>query len=293
MVVLPEFPFSSHGFRHSHGAKQHYLDEGSGPVVVMLHGNPTWSYYYRNLVHALRGTHRCVVPDHIGMGWSDKPDDAHYTYSLQQRVDDLDALLASLDLGNRITLVVHDWGGMIGFAWACRHPERIARLVILNTAAFPLPDGVKLPALIRVGRGAALGPLLMQRLNALARGATRLAVKHALPREIRAAYLAPYGTPAERLAILRFVQDIAVSPTDRGFDLARQVGESLPQFASRPALLGWGMSDPVFDERFLREFRRALPGAEVHEYEDCGHYVLEDARERLIPAITQFLARTA
>jgi len=293
MMQLPEYPFSPRCFRHAHGANQRYLDEGAGPVVVMLHGNPTWSYYYRHLVLALRGSHRCIVPDHIGMGWSDKPDDAHYTYSLPQRVADLDALIASLDLGDRITLVVHDWGGLIGFAWACRYPERVARLVILNTAAFPLPDGVKLPALLRASRGATLGPLLLQRLNALARGATRLAVKHAMPREVRAAYLAPYGTAADRLAILRFVQDIAVSPTDRGFELAREIGAKLPQFATRPALVGWGMADPVFDARFLGEFRRALPAAEVHEYAGCGHYVLEDARDQLIPDITRFLARTA
>ena len=290
---LPEYPFTPHFFTHAHGAKQHYLDEGprAGEVVLMLHGNPTWSYYYRNVVLALRDQRRCVVPDHVGMGWSDKPDDSRYTYSLQQRVDDLDALVASLDLGGRITLVVHDWGGMIGFAWACRHPERIARLVVLNTAAFPMPHDKTLPSLLRLGRDSRFGAWLIEKHNAFARGATHLAVKHGMATDIRDAYLAPYDTPANRISTLRFVQDIPLSASDRGYDLVRDTGTRLPQFADRPALIGWGLKDFVFDAKFLREFRRALPNAEVHEYADAGHYVLEDARDRLIPAIVGFLDR--
>ena len=292
-TTLPEYDFTPHFFPHAHGARQHYLDEGprAGEVVLMLHGNPTWSYYYRHVVNALRDTRRCVVPDHIGMGWSDKPDDSRYTYSLQQRVDDLDALVASLDLGDRITLVVHDWGGMIGFAWACRHPERIARLVVLNTAAFPMPRDKSLPALLRLGRDSRFGAWLIEKHNAFARGATHLAVKHGMADEIRDAYQAPYDTPANRISTLRFVQDIPLSETDRGYDIVRATGEQLAQFADRPALIGWGLEDFVFDAKFLREFRRALPNAEVHEYADAGHYVLEDARDRLIPAIIVFLDR--
>ncbi|HTE55192.1 MAG TPA: alpha/beta fold hydrolase [Kofleriaceae bacterium] len=290
---LPGFPFAPRWFTQSHGAVQHYLDEGSGPVVLMVHGNPTWSYYYRDLIHALRDTHRCVVPDHIGMGWSDKPDDAHYDHSVQQRVDDLDALVASLGLGDRITMVVHDWGGMIGFAWACRHPDRIARLVVLNSGPFPIPDDKKVPFLLRVARTRLVGSLLVRRANAVAKGVTKQGVERALAPEVRKAYLAPYDSPDHRRAIHRFVQDIAVSPDHPGYALARETGDALAQFATRPALIGWGMADFVFDDKFLREFRRVLPQAEVHEYADAGHLVLEDARERLIPAIAEFLARTA
>ena len=130
---LPDYPFTPQRFQVRPGIAMSYLDEGprDGEVVLMLHGNPTWSYYWRHLVLALRGTHRCVVPDHIGMGLSDKPGDDRYEYSLQRRVDDLDAFVRGvIDAGGTtapaITLVVHDWGGMIGFAWACRHPQRIA-----------------------------------------------------------------------------------------------------------------------------------------------------------------------
>ncbi|MDH3999398.1 MAG: alpha/beta fold hydrolase, partial [Desulfuromonadales bacterium] len=118
-----DYPFENN-FLDLNGLKYHYLDEGQGDVVVMVHGNPSWSYYYRNLAKALRDDYRVIAPDHIGCGLSDKPGDDAYEYTLRQRVDDLDALLAHLDVNEKITLVVHDWGGMIGMAYAARYPER-------------------------------------------------------------------------------------------------------------------------------------------------------------------------
>ena len=130
-----QYPFTGN-LLDIQGLNYHYLDEGNGPPVVMVHGNPSWSFYYRNLVLALRDRYRCIVPDHIGCGLSDKPGDNRYDYTLSRRVDDLEALLEHLGIRENITLVVHDWGGMIGMAYAVRHPERIKRLVILNTGAF-------------------------------------------------------------------------------------------------------------------------------------------------------------
>ena len=145
----PDYPFVPRAFVRE-GHKQSYLDEGAGEPVLMLHGNPSWSYYYRHLVLGLRDRYRCIVPDHIGMGLSDKPDDEHYRYTLERRVEDLDALVRHLGEkrglpGRGLTLVLHDWGGMIGMAWAARRPESVSRLVILNTAAFPNPRGRSLP----------------------------------------------------------------------------------------------------------------------------------------------------
>src|SRR6476661_3104523 len=139
---LHEYPFAPHSFTRPHG-RMNYLDEGSGDPIIMLHGNPTWSFYYRNLVLALRGSYRCIVPDHIGCGLSDKPAETLYDYSLKSRIDDLERLVDTLELTEKITLVLHDWGGMIGMAYAVRHPERIARLVFLNTGAFHLPETKK------------------------------------------------------------------------------------------------------------------------------------------------------
>jgi pimeloyl-ACP methyl ester carboxylesterase len=121
------------------GLRYHYLDEGEGEPVVMLHGNPTRSFLYRTLVEALRPSYRTIVPDHIGCGRSDKPDDARYAYTLERRVADLEALLDQLRLDAGLTLVLHDWGGMIGMTYAARHPERISRLVILGR----LPCGIR------------------------------------------------------------------------------------------------------------------------------------------------------
>src|SRR6516165_91136 len=138
------YPFESHYF-DSNGLRLHYLDEGRGDPIVMLHGNPTWSFYFRNLVLALRGRHHCIVPDHIGCGLSDKPTAEQYDFSLKSRIDDLEQLLEHLNLRDNVTLVLHDWGGMIGMGYAVRHPERIRRLIVLNTAAFHKPAAKRLP----------------------------------------------------------------------------------------------------------------------------------------------------
>ncbi len=283
------FPFSPHHFDRGAGLKIHYLDEGSGPPVLMVHGNPSWSFYYRNLVLALRGTHRCIVPDHIGMGLSDKPGDAAYSYTLAQRIDDLDALVASLDLHEPLTLVVHDWGGMIGFGWAIRHPEQVSRLVILNTAAFPLPSGKRLPWLLKLAR-TALGALLVRGFNAFSWGAARVGcTRHPMPREISKGYRAPYDSWTNRVATLRFVQDIPLHLADPSYALVHHVAGNLESFKATPALIVWGGKDFVFDEGFLAEWREHLPGAKLRYLADAGHYVLEDAADEVIPLIADFV----
>lgn len=283
------YPFENHHFDRGAGIRMHYLDEGSGPPVVMVHGNPTWSFYYRRLVLALRGSHRCVVPDHVGMGLSDKPADDRYTYTLSQRVDDLEALLAHLGIEREVTLVVHDWGGMIGMAWAARHPERVARLVILNTAAFPLPSDKRFPWPLWLTR-TPLGTLLVRRFNAFSAVAARVCMTRApMPPEVRRAYTAPYDGWDERIATLRFVQDIPLGPRDRAWQTVKTTADALPSLAHLPALICWGDRDFVFDHAFLRQWERHLPDAEIVRFADAGHYVLEDAASEVIPRIERFL----
>jgi len=290
MVKKSLYPFQSH-FLDCQGLKYHYLDEGQGETVVMLHGNPTWSFYYRNLVLALRDSYRVIVPDHIGCGLSDKPVDSGYSFTLQQRVDDLAALLEDLGLREKITLVLHDWGGMIGMAYASRHPERIARLVILNTGAFPLPVAKKFPLALKIFRDTQFGVFLVQGLNAFARLAARIGCKrHPLNKELREAYCSPYDTWHHRIATLRFVQDIPLRPEDPGFALIQEVADGLHRFAALPTLICWGERDFVFDHHFRAEWQRRFPAAEVHSFADCGHYILEDAAEEVIPLIKQFLS---
>jgi pimeloyl-ACP methyl ester carboxylesterase len=288
---FPDYPFTPCAFVHANGLTQSYLDEGprDGEVVVMLHGNPSWSYYWRRLVLGLRDRYRCIVPDHIGMGLSDKPADDRYAYTLQSRVDDLDALLARLGVGDNLTLAVHDWGGMIGFGWALKNSRRVKRLVILNTGAFPLPKAKAMPWQVRLGRDSLLGAGLIRGFNAFAAGAAKHGVETPMPADVRRAYLAPYDSWANRIATLRFVQDIPLAAGDRAWPLVEEAGKRLHEFTDRPSLIGWGLRDFVFDRHFLDGFTGALPNADVHAFEDAGHYVLEDKRADLVPAIRAFL----
>lgn len=289
MVNPALYPFTGR-FLDRPGGRLHYLDEGTGDPVVMVHGNPTWSFHFRSLVLALRGEYRCVVPDHLGCGRSDKPTADQYDFSLTSRIDDLDALLA--DAGNRVTLVVHDWGGMIGLGWAARHPERVKRIVALNTAAFPLPSTKRLPRSLWLGRNTQLGEWLILQQNAFCRAAARWCVtRKPLPADVRAMYLAPYDTPAHRLAVLKFVQTIPLRDGDPGMDIVRHTAASLTKFPNTPTLLLWGLRDFVFDRHFLAEWQRRLPHAESHTWAACGHYLLEDAPDEAVAKVRDFLAR--
>ncbi len=288
-MTLPDYPFAPKRFDRGDGIEMSYLDEGQGHPVLMVHGNPTWSYYYRHLVLALRGNHRCIVPDHIGMGLSDKPDDSRYRYTLDSRVADLDSLMAKLEPSQPVTLIAHDWGGLIGLAWALKHPQRIARIVLLNTAGFTMPADKRLPGLLKLGRDSGLGALLIRGFNAFSAGATRLAVKKPMPAAERRAFTAPYDSWAHRIATLRFVQDIPLSATDPAWATVSELGQRLGEFAHTPALLLWGMQDFVFDHTCLREFRRAWPQARAVEYAEAGHYVLEDARAEVLAEVAAFL----
>ena len=286
------YPFEGARFDRGGGIRMHWIDEGAGDPVVFVHGNPTWSFYFRELVRDLSRDHRCIAVDHVGCGLSDKPGDDRYAYTLATRVADLDALLEHAGATSRVTLVLHDWGGMIGTAWAVRHPERVARIVLLNTAAFRLPKAKALPGLLRLARDFRAGAWLVERHNAFARAATRLAVtKTRLPEEVAAGLVAPYEAPGDRIATLRFVQDIPLAPGDRAWDTVVETEAKLGLLAGIPSLACWGVKDFVFDRHFLEVWERAWPRLEVHRFEQAGHYVLEDERDAIVPLVRDFLAR--
>jgi haloalkane dehalogenase len=286
------YPFESR-WLDLDGIQMHYLDEGprDAPIVLMVHGNPTWSFYYRNLVLALRDRYRCIVPDHVGCGLSDKPPDARYTYTLARRISDLGALMDHIQPMSPVNLIVHDWGGMIGFGWAAGRADQIAKMVIANTAAFPLPEEKKLPAALWLVRNTKLGALLVQGLNAFSGLAARVAFKKPVSAEIRKAYTSPYDSWDNRVATLRFVQDIPLKPGDPGYDIVEATGSSLHEFSSKPCLLAWGKKDFVFDLHFLNKWKKIFPRASVLSYPDCGHYIFEDAGQALTQAVSDFLDR--
>jgi haloalkane dehalogenase len=269
----------------------HYLDEGprDAPVVLMVHGNPTWSFYYRNLVLALRDRYRCIVPDHIGCGLSDKPGDDRYTYTLSQRISDLGALMDHIRPATPLHLVVHDWGGMIGFGWAIERPAQIGNMVIGNTAAFRMPAEKKLPATLKLVRNTKIGALLVQGLNAFSGIAARVAFKKPVSAGIRKAYTGPYDSWDNRIATLRFVQDIPLGPGDPSYGIVQRTEARLPEFAGKPCLLAWGGKDFVFDRHFLKQWQRIFPHAQLLEYADCGHYIFEDGGPSLMLAVREFL----
>jgi pimeloyl-ACP methyl ester carboxylesterase len=268
--------------------RYHYLDEGprDGPPVVMLHGNPTWSFYYRTLIPGISESYRVVVPDHVGCGLSDKPQD--YDYTLEQHIQNVEALIGRLGLKD-VTLAVHDWGGVIGMGYATRHVENVARFVIFNTAAFYQP---RLPLRIKVCRIPVLGDVLLRGLNVFARLALPLATHHRerLTQAVKAGYLAPYDSWRNRIAILRFVQDIPFEKQHRSRKTLDVIEANLYLFAEHPMLIVWGAEDFCFTvEHFMTEWQVRFPYAETRVVRDAGHYVVEDAHERIVPWILEFL----
>jgi len=280
------YPFESH-YLSLEGRKYHYLDEGTGDPLVMLHGNPTWSFHYRALIAEFRNTHRVIAPDHMGCGLSDKPQD--YPYTLERHIANLEALLDSLKL-ERTTLFLHDWGGAIGMGYAERHPERVKRFVIFNTAAYPAS---RIPFRINICKLPLVGALAVRGLNAFAGLAPAMACakQERMTPAVKAGYLAPYDSYAHRIALLRFVQDIPMSPAHPTYRLVEDIGMGLSAFQDRPMLIIWGERDWCFTTGFLAEWQKRFPQAEVRRVPDAGHYVVEDAHEQIIPWVREFFAK--
>jgi cis-3-alkyl-4-acyloxetan-2-one decarboxylase len=267
------YPFEPKRLVTVGGATLSYLDEGprSDEAVLMLHGNPTWSFFYRDVVRALAPNSRCIVPDHVGMGLSEKP--ADYDYSLETRIADIEALVASLGL-KRIHLIVHDWGGAIGFGFATRHPEMIGRIVILNTAAF---FSTHIPKRIALCRAGIFGKWLVRGLNGFAGPASWMSTVRPLESAVKRGFLFPYDSWANRIAVHRFVQDIPMKPNHATRPALDQIESGLPLLASREKIILWGGKDFCFNDHFLKRWCEIYPQALVHRYADAGHYVLEDA----------------
>nr|MBF0221191.1 alpha/beta fold hydrolase [Desulfobulbaceae bacterium] len=282
MTTLP-YGFTPETLRVN-GQTMSYLDEGKGPALVMVHGNPTWSYYYRNLVTRLKDRFRVIVPDHIGCGLSDKPQD--YAYTLENHINALTELIEHLGL-DEVSLVVHDWGGAIGFGYASRHPSAIKSLVVLNTAAFPLS---RMPMRIGVCRLPVVGELLVRGLNLFAGLAVEMAVKKPLSDEVASGYLYPYDSWHNRVAVHRFVMDIPMGPEHQSWPTLTDIEKKLPLFKETPMLLIWGGKDFCFNDLFYDQWRKRFPKAEYHYFPEAGHYVLEDALEEACSLIDAFFS---
>jgi haloalkane dehalogenase len=283
------YPFTSH-YLDVNGLKYHYIDEGSGDPIIMIHGNPTWSFYYRTLITSLSSQYRTIAPDHIGCGLSQKPDEKIYDYRLSSRVADLEALMGHLDLKRNITLVLHDWGGMIGMACAVKNPLRIGRIIILNTAAFLPPRGKRLPLRLRLVRNfTPLAAIAVLGFNLFSYGAMFMASHQGLKKEVKLGLTAPYNSWKNRIATLKFVQDIPLTDKDPSFGLVGRTDQNLKSLRDVPMLICWGQRDFVFDGDYLNEWRRRFPKAEVHTFSAAGHYILEDEPDGVLQRVENFL----
>ena len=280
-----EYPFESRRL-DLQGVGYHYVDEGSGPTILMVHGNPTWSFAWRAYIRELAADHRVIAVDHIGCGFSDKP--ADYCYRLDQHATNLVALIDRLEL-ERVTLCGHDWGGAIGMTAACRRPDQFARFILANTAAF---RSQRLPLRIAACRIPLLGALCVRGLNLFSRAALRMAVAHPerLSAAVRAGYLAPYDNWAHRVAVHRFVQDIPLRSAHPSYQTLADTEQGLAQSADHPVLLTWRERDWCFTLDFLAEFQERFPSARTLRFPDAGHFLFEDAPDEVLAGIRRFLA---
>lgn len=286
-----EYPFASNyldiGSHRIHYVDEQGVDAQDANPVLMVHGNPTWSFYWRQMIGVLSPRRRTVAIDHMGCGLSDKPSD--YDYCLENHVDNVCKLVDELDLKN-VTLMAHDWGGAIGLGALLARKERFKKVVLFNTGAFPPPY---IPFRIRVCRWPLIGKLGVQGLNMFARAATFMATeqKGGLPKSVAAGLLAPYDNWNNRIAIYNFVKDIPLSKSHRTWSVLDTIESRLKELSDWPIMMAWGMKDWCFRPECLDRFNSHWPNAEIHKIADAGHYVIEDAADFVHEKVEDFLGR--
>lgn len=279
----PDYPFK-HNYISVNGGQLHYVDEGEGSVILMVHGNPTWSFYFRKLISVLSAHYRVVAIDHMGCGLSDKPQ--NYPYTLSQHIENLDTLLNFLRI-DRFSLIVHDWGGPIGIGCGIRHLDALEKIVVMNSAAFRSSN---IPFRISLCRIPWLGEVIVRMFNGFAWPARFMAVKKKLEKSVSSAYISPYDNWENRVAIYNFVKDIPMRQGHPSYGPLVEIEQKLDQIKQLniPFLLLWGGKDFCFNDSFYREWGRRFPGAEKHYFADGGHYVLEDKFSEIGPIILDF-----
>lgn len=284
--MYPDYSFEPH-YLEIDGNKLHYIDEGQGPVVILVHGNPTWSYYYRHLIALLAKNFRVIAPDNIGCGFSDKPLD--YSYTLKNHTANLRELIAHLNI-EKYSLVLHDWGGAIGLGSVVGKNEALENLVLLNTAAF---RSKLIPLRIRICKLPYVGEVIVRLFNGFAWPATFMAVTRKMKDEVARAYIAPYNNWNNRIATHRFVKDIPLSTSHASYDQLLLVENNLSSIKDLevPVQIIWGGKDFCFNDTFFNEWKDRFPNAETTYFEDGGHYILEDKRDEALSLINEFLGK--
>jgi haloalkane dehalogenase len=279
-VDSERYPFAPRALDVGMGTMR-YVDEGAGAPVVMVHGTPTWSFLYRDLIKALRDRYRCVVPDHLGFGLSDKPLGA--SYRPQDQAARLTTLIETLGLKD-ITLMVHDFGGPIGLSYAIEHPANVTRLVLFNTWMWSLAGDRQMRWIGRAFAGR-VGRLLYERWAFSVNVIFRRAVgdRSRYTSDVHAQYAGPLRDPAARHATWIYARELLGSSAWYDALWARR-----DRIARIPAMLVWGMKDPAF-ARCLPRWRSLFPQAEVIELPHVGHAPMEERGPEIAPGIARFL----
>jgi cis-3-alkyl-4-acyloxetan-2-one decarboxylase len=283
------FPFEARYARVAPDLRLHYVEEGDGAPVLLLHGNPTWSFLYRRFIPLLaEAGHRAIAVDHMGFGRSDRPP-GHERYTMRNHVENLLAFVRELDLRD-LTLVMQDWGGPIGFGAAVEEPDRVARLVLMNTGVGVFPSGTPMP-FHDPFRQRGLGELLCLGANLFVEamfGGMRS--ENATPL-VAEAYRAPFPDYYSRVPILAFVRDVPIGHDHPTAPYMKEVAERMVAL-ERPTLVVWGLRDRTFPPPLLDVWRGVYPHAEVLELPDARHYLQEDEPEAITARLVDFLART-
>ncbi|MBD3275024.1 MAG: alpha/beta fold hydrolase [Candidatus Marinimicrobia bacterium] len=279
-----QFIWQDHYYSTPHG-RMHYVDKGSGPVLLFLHGNPTWSFMYRRFIAALSNQYRCIAPDYLGFGLSDKP----HTFSY--RPEDHAEIIArfiSDQVPDSFTLIVHDWGGPIGLSYALENPERIDGIIVFNSWMWSLASIPRFKMLSALHAGW-LGEILTRRLN--------LFVKFIMPAGfarydrvtpgIRAAYRHPFQDPQTREGVRVFPEALMASDA-----WLRSLWAKRSNLSGVPALILWGMQDRAFRTAQLNTWSRVFAAPKVHRLENIGHYAPEESGELAVPVIQEFIRNT-
>ncbi|NMC62643.1 MAG: alpha/beta fold hydrolase [SAR324 cluster bacterium] len=277
-------PFKSH-YLEVAGYDMHYLDEGQGPVIVLLHGNPTWSFMFRGLIEVLKSEFRVIAPDYIGLGLSDRVHER--SFRAIERTDQVEEFLDALKI-DQFSLVMHDWGGSIGSMVAIRNPSRVEKLVYFNTT---LTEIESLPELIKRATTPVVGKILTKYSTSFLRLLTEMGSSKRLSHEVKQAYLLPYRSTADRQAIWDFVADIPFNNEHPSHGDLVLLGEKLPLLEAKPVQIVWGLKDPCFHREMLSKVARHFPQAEVLELPEASHLLLEDAIEKVSRAVLGFLMK--
>jgi haloalkane dehalogenase len=282
-VDRAEYPFTPRYLKLDAGT-MHYVDEGAGRPIVMVHGTPDWSFVYRHLVKALSPRFRCIAADNIGFGLSDKPRD--YSYWPDQQAKNLRSLIETLGLKD-ITLVLHDFGGPFGLAYAIERPENVRSLILMNTWMWSLRGD---PHYERAGKlfGGALGRFLYLRLNFSARVIMKhaMADKSRLPARIHRQYIRALPSASDRAGTWAYAR--AVIGASEWYD--RLWGQR-DRIRHTPALILWGMKDIAFREKELRRLETIFANGHTVRFQDAGHFVQEEQPERVGALVQEFLSR--